>query len=285
MDFFKQFLDERTYLKGVSPATIRYYAGVRHTFESILAEPTKAGMLERVQKLLADGVSPISVNTYLRGFKAYVRWLHAEGYLKELFPIRFLKTEQKVLATLTPDQVQRIMRYTPDGVNDRRIHTFVLLVLDTGIRLSEALNLTRDALDFDNLVIKVRGKGGKHRLVPFSTDCRKLVFRYLSRHDGADLVFSTRTGTGLTDRNTARDMRELGRRLRITGVRFSPHTLRHTFAVTFLRNGGDVYMLSRILGHSNITTTTVYLRSIGIEALAQAHQKFSPLVAMSRSRA
>jgi integrase/recombinase XerD len=284
LDLFKQFLDERTYLKGVSPATIRYYACVRHTFEPILSEPSKAGLLERVQKLLADGVSPVSVNAYLRGFKAYVRWLHAEGYLKEPLPIRFLKIEQKVLATLTPDQVQRIMRYTPDGMNDRRIHTFVLLVLDTGMRLSEALNLTKDSLDFDNLVIKIRGKGGKHRLVPFSTDCRKLVFRYLSRNDEADFVFSTRTGTGLTERNTGRDMKELGRKLRITGVRFSPHTLRHTFAVTFLRNGGDIYMLSRILGHASITTTTVYLRSLGIDALSEAHQKFSPLVAMSRSR-
>jgi integrase/recombinase XerD len=284
MDLFKQFLDERTYLKGVSPATIRYYTCVRHTFEPILAEPSKAGMLERVQKLLADGVSPVSVNTYLRGFKAYVRWLHAEGCLKEPLPIRFLKTEQKVLATLTPDQVKRIIQYTPEGVYDRRIHTFVLLVLDTGLRLTEALNLTRDAVDFDNLVIKVRGKGGKHRLVPFSLECRRVVFRYLSRHDEADFVFSTRTGTGLTERNTARDMKELGRKLRITGVRFSPHTLRHTFAVTFLRNGGDVYMLSRILGHSNITTTTVYLRSIGIDALAEAHQKFSPLVGVNRGR-
>src|SRR5262249_15463233 len=128
MDLFKQFLDERTYLKGVSPATVRYYGCVRQTFESILSEPTKAGMMERVQKLLADGVSPVSVNTYLRGFKAYVRWLHAEGYLKEPLPVRFLKTEQKVLVTLTPDQVQKIMRYTPNGDNERRIHISVLLV-------------------------------------------------------------------------------------------------------------------------------------------------------------
>jgi integrase/recombinase XerD len=77
-------------------------------------------------------------------------------------------------------------------------------------------------------------------------------------------------------------MKDLGRRIGITGVRFSPHTLRHTFAVTFLRNGGDVYMLSRILSHSNITTTTVYLRSMDVDTLSMAHRKFSPLAAMGR---
>jgi len=76
----------------------------------------------------------------------------------------------------------------------------------------------------------------------------------------------------------------LGRKLSITGVRFSPHTMRHTFAGTFLRNDGDVYVLSRILGHANITTTTKCLRSMGIDALSEAHQKFSPLVPDQRGR-
>jgi hypothetical protein len=62
-------------------------------------------MLDCVTKLLADGVSPTSVNTYLRGLKAYVRWLHEEGELKEIFKVQFLKIEEKVLATFTPEQV------------------------------------------------------------------------------------------------------------------------------------------------------------------------------------
>lgn len=281
VDLFERFLQERTYLKGVSPDTIRYYGCVSRAFETILTEPTKAGMLECIQRLLERGVSPISVNAYLRGLKAYVRWLHQEGYLKEVFKIQPLKTEQKILGTLTPEQVLRIVRHVPNGTNDRRIHTFACLVLDTGLRLSEALSLTKDSVDMDNLVIKVRGKGSKYRLIPFSVECRRILFRYMARQN-TGLVFSTRSGVGITRSNAARDMGVLGRKLHVTGVRFSPHTLRHTFAVTFLRNGGDVYMLSRILGHSNITTTTVYLRSMGVDALAEAHQKFSPLAAMRR---
>jgi site-specific recombinase XerD len=140
------FPQETTYLKGISPDTIRYYDCVRRTLATILSEPTKAGMLACVQKPLADGVSPISVNSYLPGFRAYVNWLHQEGHLKELFKVQLLKTQHTVVATLNTDQVNRILRCSPKGVNERRIHTFCVLLLDTGLRLSEVLSLTRDAI-------------------------------------------------------------------------------------------------------------------------------------------
>jgi site-specific recombinase XerD len=95
MDLFDRFLQERTYLKGVSSETLRYYRWVRRAFSSILSEPTKEGMMECIQKLLAKGVSATSVNTYLRGFKAYVRWLAEEGHLKETIRVQFLKTETR----------------------------------------------------------------------------------------------------------------------------------------------------------------------------------------------
>src|SRR5665213_209703 len=113
MDLFDRFLQERTYLKGVSPETLRYYKWVRRAFSPILQQPTKEGMLQCVQKLLADGVSPISVNTYLRGFKAYTRWLHAEGHMKEVVKVQFLKEEKKVLATLTSSDVERLIKFNP----------------------------------------------------------------------------------------------------------------------------------------------------------------------------
>ena len=155
-------------------------------------------------------------------------------------------------------------------------------------RDSEALGLAQEDLDLDNLVIRVRGKGNKHRLVPMSVELRKIVWKYISRaaesSSRSGMLFCTYLGTRVSQRDVLRDLKALGRRLGIIGVRMSPHTLRHTFAVTFLRNGGDLYMLSRILGHASITTTTGYLRSLGIETLSMAHQKFSPLVAIHRGR-
>jgi site-specific recombinase XerD len=161
MNLFDRFLQERTYLKGVSPETLRYYRCVEGAFQPILANPTKDGMLDRIQGLRAKGLSPTSLNTYLRGFKAYIRWLPEEGQLKDVFKIQFLKTESKVLATLNPEQMTWLIRFKPKGINQTRTHTAAVLILDGGFRISEVLGLPFDQCDFDNLVVKVRGKGNK----------------------------------------------------------------------------------------------------------------------------
>jgi site-specific recombinase XerD len=114
-------------------------------------------------------------------------------------------------------------------------------MLDTGLRIPEVLGLTTGDVDFDNMTLRVRGKGGKHRLVPFSHELRKVLFRHT--RSKTHLVFGTKNETLVTVVNIGRDIRVLGRRLGITGVRFSPHTMRHTFAVSFLKNGGEVSVL------------------------------------------
>ena len=78
--------------------------------------------------------------------------------------------------------------------------------------------------------------------------------------------------------NLLRDFKMHCKALGITDARISPHGLRHYFAQHYLRRGGDLYRLSRILGHTNIATTQIYLRSMGIETIREAHQQFSPLV-------
>src|SRR5581483_9542178 len=208
MDLFDRFLQERTYLKNVSPETLRYYRWVRRAFEPILANPTKNGMLDCIQGLLATGVSPTSVNTYLRGLKAYVRWLHQEGHLQDAFKVQFLKTESKVLATFSPEQIKALVAFKPKGLNQIRTHVASLLILDCGLRISELLGLRYEQCDFDNLVIRVKGKGNKHRQVPLSSDMRKILYRFAGKHSGPNrLLFGTRTDTQVTVRNFERDFK------------------------------------------------------------------------------
>ena len=90
-------------------------------------------------------------------------------------------------------------------------------------------------------------------------------------------MFGTRNGTSLTVRNFERDLKAIGRQVGITGVRFSPHTLRHSFAVSYLRNGGNIYYLSRLLGHASVKTTEVHLQSVGVDELSAVHDRLSPL--------
>ena len=181
-----------------------------------------------------------------------------------------------MLATLSPDQVQRIIRFKPKGRNLSRAYLFALLLLDTGLRLAEALNLKWDDIDLENLLVSVVGKGGKHRAVPISLEGRKVLFRW-KQQSKFDHVFATRNGTLPTQRNLGRDFALLGERAGVQGVRFSPHTFRHTFAVSYLRAGGNVLYLQRILGHSTLEMTSRYTRSLGTDDLQAVHDRLSLL--------
>jgi integrase/recombinase XerD len=91
------------------------------------------------------------------------------------------------------------------------------------------------------------------------------------------IFFATTAGTVVSQRNFLRDMKIFCKRLGIEGVRISPHTIRHSYAIWYLTKGGDLYTLARTLGHSSIAVTQIYLRSMGIEQVQEAHQRFSPL--------
>jgi integrase/recombinase XerD len=293
--YIERFTRERQYLKGVTSSTLAWYRFSFRAFGPVLeveyktVASFKSAVIQRIEQLQREGRgnSAISINRYLRCFKALLKWCHEEGILNEPIKLSWLREEQKVLATLPEDAVRSLFIWKARARTQIRLHALVCLLLDTGLRISEALGLTRDDLDLENLIVRVRGKGNKHRLVPMSLELRKILWKYISRRaesSNSGMLFSTSHGTRVSKRDVLRDLKVLGHRLGITGVRMSPHTFRHTFAVTFLRNGGDVYVLSRILGHASITTTAGYLRSMGIETLSMAHQKFSPLVGMPRGR-
>lgn len=148
-------------------------------------------------------------------------------------------------------------------------------MIDTGVRIDEALSLRRDDVDFDSLLIRVKGKGKKQRFVPFSLELRKSLYKFLSNHR-FELVFCTRNGTKYSYVNSWRDFRILASKLGIDGLRVSPHTLRHTFARNYLRQGGNVFYLCKALGHTNIQTTKQYIE-VETEDLRETHLKTSIL--------
>ncbi len=282
MTLQEQFITERKIFKGVSPATVLWYEQSLKRFEGALESREAIG--KRIVELRERGLSPISINTHLRCVRAYLNWAHSEGHLAQSIKIGFIKAEKKVIATLSPEQVQHLITFRPKGTNATRCHVALCLILDTGLRISEALGLRREDVDFDSLLLRVLGKGGKHRHVPISLEFRKTLYRYLTRQQTLafrsqpnQFVFATRNGTRVTVRNFQRDLRILGRKAGIVGVRFSPHTLRHTFAVSYLRNGGNLFYLSKILGHSSVVITQCYLQSLQVTDLQAVHDRLSPL--------
>jgi len=171
--------------------------------------------------------------------------------------------------------------YAPKGWAQLRTWTLAVLLLDTGLRIAEALRLERDQIDLDAMVLRVVGKGERVRLVPISIEGRKALFRWMSRSE-ARYVLGTKQNRQWSRRNAYRDLTALCRSLGTTTARVNPHAFRHCFAVSYIRNGGDLYRLSRILGHTSLSTTQLYLRSMGIEHLQEGHAKFSPLGTLTR---
>jgi integrase/recombinase XerD len=280
LERFEEFVQHQVYLKNVTPATVAWYRCSWKAFRlDNLQTISRADVTGAIVRLRSDGVSPVSVNTYLRCINAFLAWLHREGYSAEPLCIPKLKEPKKVLSTFTPEHIKTIVAFKPRTLNDRRIHTLACLLLDAGLRISEALQLRRKDLDLDNLLVKLNGKGAKQRIVPISLEMRKILFKWMreqSINSPEAMVFTTRTGTALSKRNAQRDLVTLAKRLHITGVRVSPHTFRHTFAVNYIRNGGSALHLQRVLGHSTLEMTRRYV-NLDQSDLSAVHERLSCL--------
>jgi integrase/recombinase XerD len=109
---------------------------------------------------------------------------------------------------LSDAEIRALVLFKPTTVGERRTLTIALLLLDTGLRITEALTLERSKVNLNDLLLTVRGKGDKERIVPFSRELRPILFRWLTHpksHKGP-YVFATRTGSLLSQRNTHRDV-------------------------------------------------------------------------------
>jgi site-specific recombinase XerD len=119
-------------------------------------------------------------------------------------------------------------------------------------------------------------EGNRKRIVRVGTKAQKALWKYLTIHRTAqgEALFLDRSGQPLTPRAVKIMVKRLGIQ---AGIRVHPHQLRHTFAINFLRAGGDVFSLRYLLGHSSLAMTERYLQSLNAEDAARAHQRFSPL--------
>lgn len=270
----EEFLEQGIYLRNWSPRTVRTY---RQGLATLPPTLTKAALHAWVISQRQRRVTPAGLNMYARTINSYLTWLHEEGHITERLRIKLLPNPSKPLTTFSDADVRRILAYRPQGRGQLRSWTLTVLLFDTGCRIDEALGLERGNVDLDGLTVKVLGKGNRQRIVPISVEGRKALYRHLAKMPDGSCVFATSSGLRLSYRNAYRDIKELCESAGVVGQHVHPHNIRHYFAVNYVRRGGDIYRLSRILGHSQINTTAIYLRSMGIEHLKEGHQQFSPL--------
>ena len=231
------------------------------------------------------GLSGHTVNCYVRSLRIFFSWLVSEEIIgiNPFDRVKIPRPPRKVMPTFSVLQIQQLLdtmdTSTAEGY---RNYVIILTLLDTGLRVSELCGLLRSNLRLEDGILKVMGKGNKERLIPIGKEVQRLLWRYINHHrpqpnlPNCDLLFLTQDGKPLTKDRLEKIMTRFGRKAGLVGIRCSPHTLRHTAAVSFLRNGGDVFSLQRLLGHSSLEMTRRYCELADTD-VKRAHITASPV--------
>ena len=237
-------------------------------------------------------INPVSsgtIKTYHSILRTFFSWCQAEGEIDSSPMLRIPPPTDRPdqVQPLNAQQLNAILGAAKRSLHPRRDEALVLFLLDTGVRATELCDLRRRDVDLQAGSATVMGKGHKTRTVPFSRDTKRALFQYLNSrpNDAEAALFQSDRGVTAGDGLTRHGLRFLVRRLaeaaHVKGVRVSPHTFRHTFAISFLRGGGNVFTLQQILGHTNLAMTNRYV-AIAQADVANQHQRCSPVSHLKR---
>jgi site-specific recombinase XerD len=215
-----------------------------------------------------------TLRIYALTVKVFLSWLTQEQEFEAMVSskvvkhIQLPKSDQTVIETFSPEQIEALFRATEKQPFPVRDKALLAVLLDTGVRAAEfcGLTLSNIWLEADDSYIKVTGKGRKEREIALGKTARIALRRYITRYrkpknKAEQHVFLSRTGEPLTRSGLDQVIRQLAEQARIK-TRASPHVFRHTYAVQYLLNGGDLYKLSRTMGHSSVKITERYVSSM-----------------------
>jgi len=275
--------------RNLSHHTLRYYRVRLDAFSRYLeekklrvspAEVTPA----LVRDFLAAETERVSALTASHSFitlRALFRFLVREEFIEAnpMERVEKVRVPRKVVQTFSPAQVEAMLgTCKARSFNGARLRAIILSLLDCGLRVSELCGLTLEGVSWDERTLRVMGKGSKERVVPFGEAARQALMTYVSKRGnipGQAALFVTVYGNAMNRHEAHRLLSECGKRAGVSGVRCSPHTFRHTFAVMYLRNGGDAFTLQKLLGHSDLAMTRRYCELSQTDAVAK-HRQCSP---------
>ncbi|MFM8737546.1 MAG: site-specific tyrosine recombinase XerD [Betaproteobacteria bacterium] len=225
-----------------------------------------------------------TVNRRTSVFKRFFRWALRERLIEEDPTLKMGSSKQalRVPKTLTEAQVEALLAApelsTPLGLRDRAM---LELMYASGLRVTELVALKTVQLGLQDGVLKVMGKGSRERLVPFGAEAQRWIVQYLQdarssilKGQSSDALFVTARGGPMTRQMFWTLVKQHAVR---AGVRapLSPHTLRHAFATHLLNHGADLRVVQMLLGHADISTTTIYTH-VARERLRHLHQQHHP---------
>lgn len=220
-------------------------------------------------------MSPARVTTERKALKSLFSYL-VEAGLWDYNPVahtRRIPNKRRERELPSEEDIQILLHaHTYRKRDEAKFKMVVVLLLDCGLRISEAASIRKANIDFGRLEIKVRGKGDKERIVDISPMTAKLLKAYLAQDGKSEWLFPSNNKLGYLDiRSYEKSMRRVCRKL---GIKITPHQLRHAFATYSLKAGARLEIISKLLGHSSISTTADIYTHWGREDLKREHERY-----------
>jgi len=221
-----------------------------------------------------------SIASYVRDIRSFWSWLLREQFIETnpFEKVKPPKTTAREIDPLPPENVSKLIKAIP--LKDHRGYrdsSIIALLYGTGLRIDEVIHLIQDNVNFDSGQIRVLGKGNKERSVFMSAKVYKVLFKYQSQRRPkvtSKYFFIHEDGRPLSRFYFAHRMKEFVTKTGIT-TKCTPHTLRYSFAIQFIQNGGDERALQSILGHSTMEMTRHYAKIANSEVEKKMKQ-YSP---------
>lgn len=286
--------------RGLSEETVRNYGFNLKCFCSFLFEKN----IEHIEQINVKHLKQYTIslqkkkqeesyiNTQLVVVKGFLNYLHKEEYVEEKIEVNKIKKKHKIIETFSDEEIEKLLKACDTksfiGMRDTAI---LHMMIDTGLRAGEIIRLENSHVKENNTLF-VQGKGKKERWVPFSPVLRKVLMKYermkksyfLDKPYLPNHYFLSRYGQPITRFILQYMVLNIGNVAMIEKDKLFPHNFRHYYAVKNLREGLDVYSLSRLMGHSDISITSVYMSSIKDEQIQELSLKSSPLMNLNSSK-
>jgi len=286
-----RFIDALWIEDGLSANTLAAYRRDLTLYAQWLAAGANEALNDTLEaRLLEYGVArhagskATSANRRLTVFKRYFRWALREHLVAADPTLKLLTARQpmRVPKVLSEAQVEALLAAPevglPLGLRDR---TMMELMYASGLRVSELVTLKTVHLGLTENALRVTGKGAKERLIPFGEEAHAWLQRYLAEARGvilggqwSDALFVTARGGPMTRQMFWKLVKAHARRAGVHAP-LSPHTLRHAFATHLLNHGADLRAVQLLLGHADISTTTIYTH-VARERLRSLHAAHHP---------
>lgn len=261
----------------------------RGKYTVVANENTKKVNFPENRKDYQKEVSKTTINNYIRNIKVFFNYMYDNRYISNnpIRRVKQLKNQRKVVGYIDDTNMNKLLKsFDLSKFHEFRDYTIAQLIFDTGMRIGETLLIKEADIDFVKRTILLPAdntKGKKDRYVFFSQEMLKQLKRWLQykdRYKQCEYVFCTTKGTVLKISNYETNFKKYGERIGQNDIH--PHMLRNNFAKRFLLSGGDIYTLSKILGHSSVTVTEEAYLDLQNEDLRVQYQRHSPLMNLKR---